>query len=196
MANLLLPGYLSFRFSVVAAGTDGIFRGLHRPYFNSMLSVLLPMLLESNCTAAATAAPGAGAATPSTAAEQLHQQQQQQEQQSAALSISGAFEALPLSGTMRHIAMTAVKNSPTPNVLSAHFCMCCSFAAFPFSPFSRCGHFWDLYLPLFADVLTFFPFHLLPSVLLAPSGWLALLFAALVCVPSPAFFFRVFTPFL
>ncbi|CDI82441.1 hypothetical protein, conserved [Eimeria acervulina] len=109
----------SFDVRPLMGGTDGIFRGLHRHYFNSMLSVLLPMLLESNCTAAATAAPGAGAATPSTAAEQLHQQQQQQEQQSAALSISGAFEALPLSGTMRHIAMTAVKNSPTPNVLAS-----------------------------------------------------------------------------
>ncbi|OEH80223.1 hypothetical protein cyc_02158 [Cyclospora cayetanensis] len=32
--------------------------------------------------------------------------------------VRGAFEPLPLSSTMRHIACTAVKNSPTPNVLA------------------------------------------------------------------------------
>ncbi|CDJ52134.1 hypothetical protein, conserved [Eimeria brunetti] len=110
----------SFDVRPLMGGTDGIFRGLHRHYFNSMLSVLLPVLLESNCAAVATAAPaGAGAAAPSSAAEQLQLQQQQQEQQAAALSISGAFEALPLSSTMRHIATTAVKNGPTPNVLAS-----------------------------------------------------------------------------
>ncbi|CDI73966.1 hypothetical protein, conserved [Eimeria praecox] len=108
----------SFDVRPLMGGTDGIFRGLHRHYFNSMLSVLLPILLESNCAAAAAPA-GNGTTAPSPAAEQLHHQQQQQEQQSAALSISGAFEALPLSGTMRHIATTAVKNGPTPNVLAS-----------------------------------------------------------------------------
>ena len=104
-----------------AAGTDGIFRGLHRLYFHSMLSVLMPILLQTNCAAAAAAPPAAAAAAAATpaaaAAEQLQQQQQQQEQQTAALAISGAFEPLPLGSTMRHIATTAVRNSPTPNVL-------------------------------------------------------------------------------
>lgn len=123
-----------FASSVTAsAGTDGIFRGLHRHYFNSMLSVLLPILMESNCAAAASGAPAGTGAAASVAAEQLHKQQQQQEQQSAALSISGAFEALPLSSTMRHIATTAVKNGPTPNVLSAFVHLVAS-TLFPFRP--------------------------------------------------------------
>ncbi|CDJ58074.1 At2g28390/T1B3.9, related [Eimeria maxima] len=109
----------SFDVRPLMGGTDGIFRGLHRHYFNSMLSVLLPILMESNCAAAASGAPAGTGAAASVAAEQLHKQQQQQEQQSAALSISGAFEALPLSSTMRHIATTAVKNGPTPNVLAS-----------------------------------------------------------------------------
>ncbi|CDJ62868.1 LOW QUALITY PROTEIN: hypothetical protein, conserved [Eimeria necatrix] len=106
----------SFDVRPLMGGTDGIFRGLHRHYFHSMLSVLLPILFKSNCAAAAVPLSGSAEAAASATVEQ---QQQQQEQQSAALSISGAFEALPLSGTMRHIATTAVKNAPTPNVLAS-----------------------------------------------------------------------------
>ncbi|KAL8272741.1 hypothetical protein Esti_003291 [Eimeria stiedai] len=70
--------------------------------------------LAGHCQSAAAAAEAAA-----SAGGMLQQQQQQQEQQGSALAKSGVFEPLPLSSTMRRIASTSIKNSPTPNVLAS-----------------------------------------------------------------------------
>lgn len=95
-----------------------------RLYFDSMFGVLVTLQLPRASSllggdaSAAKSPVTTGVSSPTADSETCaSRQQQQQLRESEALQCSGSVETLPLTATMRQIALAAIKTAPNEHVL-------------------------------------------------------------------------------